>query len=108
MTQQKELKKKCFAKMTSRELRKEGFTVSEIFVYTHLKRLHREIKEDIRKNTGDEATSIQFTTSTRQLAPHCLVSYGSVNNALKRLTERELISVTLSATGTTIEMYDEK
>ena len=36
------------------QLRKEGFTLAEILVYSHLRSTYNEGKEEIKRSTGDD------------------------------------------------------
>lgn len=89
------------------QLKSEGLAFSEILVYSHLRITYSEIKEEIKRNTGDEdIVSIEWKTSTRKIAKRTFLSYQSANNALRKLAKRGLISVLMSNVGVTITMNE--
>lgn len=89
------------------QFRNEGFTLAEILVYSHLRSTYNEGKEEIKRSTGDDGIiSIEWKTSTRKMAKDTFLSYQSVNNALRKLAKRGLISILLSASGTIICMNE--
>lgn len=91
------------------QLRNEGFVLSEILVYSHLRSAYNERKEEIKRFTGNEdIVSVEWKTSTRKIAKSTFLSYQSANNALCKLAKRGIISVLMSNTGVTITMNERK